>query len=205
MAKRAEHAQVWLIEISDALVDHALLSPDELRRWAAFHRAEHATQFAATRCVLKKILAMRLVRDPGRLRLDTNGDGRPVLAEADKRFSFSVTHARQLSLIAIMAGGPVGVDLEHVSALSDAEGVKSWLDRIGAPPAAPLLTRWVRLEALAKAAGTGLADIDINGLRVPPDVIVRDIRLPQAWAGAVAVPAWCPGVEFRRWEADDLE
>lgn len=197
---RLKQARIWLVEISDDLVHYDLLSTSERKRFAAFHQPEHATQYAATRCVLKKILALLIGRDPVCLQLHTDEYGRPLLAGDDAHVKFSVAHARNRSLIAVVADGHIGVDLEHESALVDAEVVEFWLNRIGAPPAESLLQRWVRLEALVKAIGTGIADVDMYGFRATPGIIVHDVHMPQGWAGAVALPAWCREVEFRRWK-----
>lgn len=73
-------------------------------------------------------------------------------------------------LVAVAWGeGPIGVDIEHV----------------GGPSYDDVLA-WTRLEALAKAAGTGLRvwpDLDERDL---PDLPTRRLTLPEGFLGTLA-------------------
>jgi phosphopantetheinyl transferase len=63
---------------------------------------------------------------------------------------------------------PVGIDLELTTAT---------------PPEGLDLQAWTRLEALGKAAGTGVRDWPDS---VPPDLPTEPLDLPQAYAGTLA-------------------
>lgn len=96
--------------------------------------------------------------------------GRPRLVGSDLRASIAYAGG----LVAVAWGaGDVGVDVERVT------DPPRRLERLGVPD----LAAWTRIEALAKAAGTGLRDWpDV----VLPDLPTRRLELPEGYVGAVA-------------------
>jgi hypothetical protein len=98
--------------------------------------------------------------------------GQPILVGSD--LHVSMAYAADLAVIA-WGAEPVGIDVE--GSLPDG--------RRGAPrdPRGPSLDEWVRLEALGKAAGTGLADWPHV---VPPPRPVLPLQLPEGYIGTIA-------------------
>jgi 4'-phosphopantetheinyl transferase len=115
----------------------------------------------ATRIVLERVGGQRLRRLVFRI----EKDGRPVLGNGAPHFSIS--HCDGAALIAVTADMPVGVDLEEKSRklkMSTDRRIRvvQAAARLGGERAfsadsdSDVLAAWVRLEAIAKARGTGI-------------------------------------------------
>jgi 4'-phosphopantetheinyl transferase len=150
---------------------------------------------------LREILAAYLEASPDGIRVVTGEHGKPELADGALRFNLS--HSGDLALVAVARERDVGVDVERIDARRDALALaERALDADGAAAvqAATVADRaavfhrgWVRREAVAKCAGTGLAT-------PPPDAPrqVIDLDVGDAYAAAVAVAGAAPvRVELR--------
>ncbi|OUE20411.1 hypothetical protein BFL34_01226 [Clavibacter michiganensis] len=122
---------------------------------------DRAARTAAGRAALRALAAELVGADPAdvtvRARCATCGGahGRPVLggSRALDGLHASVAHAGALVVVAVGADGPIGVDAEP----RDRE----------APPGTTL-AEWVRIEAVLKADGRGLA-VDPSRVRTAAD------------------------------------
>jgi 4'-phosphopantetheinyl transferase len=148
------------------------LSLDELARAASFASREEGDRWLAVRIALR--LLIEADAGPG-IRgqpLAVARSGKPGLPHAlAAALDFSVSHSGDRALIAI-ADGPVGVDLEHQRTVRVAAGRAAALEAAAAAlagsgaaackgfpqgvNAGTLLRSWVRLEAYAKARGSGI-------------------------------------------------
>jgi len=162
----------------------ALLDGHERARLGRFRRDVDAARYLAAHALTRVVLGVRLGRPPASLVFDRTcrcGEphGKPVLAGGP---GFSFTHAGAVVGVAVLDGGPVGLDVEPVRALPDLEGMAA---HVGAPaePAA-FFRAWTRKEALLKATGEGLAS--------PMAAIVLDEGGLVAWSGDGAPdgPVW---------------
>jgi 4'-phosphopantetheinyl transferase len=154
-----------------------VLSPDELRRADAFSRASQRRRFIAGRGLLRVLLGRYLERAPGRLGLRYGPQGKPELESFPEvsAVRFNCSHSRELVLYAFAQDRRVGVDLEAVRPLPEAEGIArlcfSWRERMALAALAPedreaaVLRGWTRKEAYAKAVGEGLAR-PLDGIEV---------------------------------------
>jgi len=100
----------------------------------------------------------------------SDGHGQPRLLGS--RLSASISYAGGLVAVAWGAGS-IGVDIERMTPPTRR------LDELGVPD----LAAWTRVEALAKAAGTGLRgwpDLEL------PDLPARSLDLPDGYVGTVA-------------------
>lgn len=169
-----------------ALVD--LLSDDERQRAERLIVPEARRRYVVARAMLRRLLAGWLEMPPQLLRFGYGAHGKPVLehpAGSDLRFNLS--HSANLALFAIARGREVGVDLERVRELPNAEALAA---RYFAPeeqavwkalPAAERLSGffaiWTRKEALLKAQGSGIAGglgRFAVGLEAGPAPLLRD-------------------------------
>jgi len=162
----------------------ALLDAHERARLGRFRREGDAARYLAAHALTRVVLGDRLGRDPARLEFDRTcrcGEphGKPTVAGGP---GFSFTHAGAVVGVAVLDGGPVGLDVEPVRAMPDLDGVAR---HVGAPaePAA-FFRAWTRKEALLKATGDGLAS--------PMAAIVLDEHGVVEWRGDGAPdgPVW---------------
>lgn len=130
-----------------------------------------------------------------------------AIAAARPGSALSLSHTDGLALIAI-AGGRVGVDVEHVTnrpADADLEDLVALTlaehERAALGPAGPLgwLQLWTRKEAVLKATGpSSLVDSAIRDIDAFADG-ARELELGPDHVGAVAVAAGASRIVQRRW------
>ena len=100
------------------------------------------------------------------MRIDAEPSGRPVLGGTEAPLHFNLSHSGRLALVAVSRSAPVGVDVEAVVTIPDADAVardhfaadeRRGLEDLG-PERAPagFFVTWTRKEAVVKALGLGL-------------------------------------------------
>jgi len=162
----------------------ALLDPLERARLARFRRTEDQARYLAAHALTRLVLGPLVGRPPAALVFDRRcrcGEqhGKPTLPGGP---DFSFTHGGDLVGVAVrMTGGPIGLDVEPVRALSDMNGMAR---HVGSPAelARGALTSldaffsaWTGKEALLKATGDGIA--------VPMSEITLGPAGVEAWVG----------------------
>jgi 4'-phosphopantetheinyl transferase len=223
----ADEVHVWRIALAPPPAAFARLaarlSPDERRRAARFRFERDRRRFQVAHGALRELLAGYLDDEPERLGFIEGAHGKPVLAQphgAELRFNLS--HSGELALCAVSHRREVGVDLEQVRELTDADALarrffaEAESSALAALPAAERLPAffrcWTRKEAYLKAVGAGLLQA-LDGFQVslqpeagPCDLNVRGrpeetsrwslqgLDVAQGYAGAVVAerPAWRP-------------
>ncbi len=186
---------VWLVELDLGLttqteIDGAepgleldVLDGEERVRAARFVRARDRRRFARCRSGLREILGGLLGERPEALRFRAVARGKPELdfpATADGRppLRFNLSHSADLAAIAVCHGHELGIDLEQLRAIGEAERIVESFFSVTeqaefasiAVEARPLafVRGWTRKEAILKGLGVGiagLADRDRNGIR----------------------------------------
>jgi 4'-phosphopantetheinyl transferase len=171
----------------------ALLDPVEQARLNRFRRAEDRSRYLAAHALTRLVLGPLVGRPPAALVFDRRcrcGEqhGKPTLPGGP---AFSFTHGGDLVGVAVrMAGGPIGLDVEPVRALSDMDGMAR---HVGSPAELArgdlagvdaFFSAWTGKEALLKATGDGIA--------APMSEITLGPAGVEAWVGpnAPAGPAW---------------
>jgi 4'-phosphopantetheinyl transferase len=166
------------VEIAEPGPELSLLSPDEQARAARFVRARDRRRFTCCRAALRMILGGLLRQPPESLRFRAAVRGKPELDRdssgenhADKQLTlrFNVSHSSELALIGVCRGHELGVDVEKVRTIHEA-------DRIVASFFSPaehaefatihddlkplaFFRGWTRKEAILKGLGIGLAGL----------------------------------------------
>jgi 4'-phosphopantetheinyl transferase len=178
---------VWWFRLDAASDDDAvLLSSAERERASRFVFDRDRGYYIAAHAALRRLLGKALDAEPAALRMLADAYGKPALPEATLHFNLS--HGGALGAAAICARYPVGIDIEPVRPMADAEELArtvftreeqdEW--RARGRDARDFLQRWTRKEAVLKAVGLGL--------HVDPKLVdVRTALEPQQPA-AVAVP-----------------
>ena len=222
---RAAGIEVFCLTFDfSATLDHpcfTVLSVDERAKAARFLRHEDTLRHAATRVVLRRLLAERTGVAAGELRFERDAAGRPRLVPAQVPLpDFNVSHSGQHALIAIAARGRVGVDIEvartdmNWQALVPAVFAPRDEARVVALPVEQrgdaFFSVWTAKEALLKALGVGIGDgmtwfSVLGAARYEPHVEVSDasVRSASAITGFDAVwlavpPGYCGCIAWSR-------
>jgi 4'-phosphopantetheinyl transferase len=178
----------------------ATLSATERERAARFHFERHRNRFIAGRGWLRATLGHYLRTDPGALDFTYGANGKPALGGAFARASwhFNLAHSGPMALLAITRLGEVGVDIEEVRPLPDAEELvaRFFSARETAlfrelpedqKPAA-FFNLWTRKEAWLKATGEGIAQsLHLVEVSFLPGEPARLLGVPEAFATG---PVW---------------
>lgn len=164
---------VWAVPLNPApgviaaLV--TLLSPEERERAQAYKFPALRERYTVARGQLRKLLGNYLQLDPARVEFDYTSRGKPGLmgAGADQ-LHFNLAHSGELALIAVTHGLPVGVDVEWVRPMPDAESIAERFfsaRELAALRTVPAASRdaaffrlWTRKEAWLKATGDGIGE-----------------------------------------------
>jgi 4'-phosphopantetheinyl transferase len=208
----------------------AALPPHERARTAHVASEAHWERRILSRARVRGILARYLSQAPPDITIRRNGRGKPavVVGGTDLPLQFSVSHSVDHMLVAVTRAGDVGVDLERVTRVADAERIASRFftdaeyDALLALPAGQRLDAffraWVRKESVVKALGMGIAaafdqftvslgedleqEIDVTGITGVEGqrlwVRLFDIGRPD-YLAAVALPQPRAHVRYLEW------
>jgi 4'-phosphopantetheinyl transferase len=171
----------------------AILSNQERERATRFRFETHRGRFIAARAVLRSILAKHLDCEPDDLQFEYGPNGKPILTApfADSNLSFNLAHSEDLALIAVTRLGPIGVDVEKIRPMTDADALVA---RFFSPRETALFQKlpaaqknaaffnlWTRKEAWLKATGEGIAH-SLNRVEVTflPNEHARLVALPES-------------------------
>ena len=168
----------------------AVLSSDERERANRFIFERDRLRFISRRAHLRTLLGERLGIAAARVRLSTSVHGKPSLAAPLDRsgLTFNQSHSGDLSVYAFAARTDVGVDVETIRIIEEADRVASiafskreyeTYKRLAAgdKPAA-FLNCWTRKEAFVKAMGSGLRHpLDSFDVSLAPHEPPRLLRL----------------------------
>lgn len=166
--------EVWRIALDE--VDLArttdVLDRDELHRAEGFATPLLRRRFLARRMALRQILGHALGVAPARVAIGPSAQGKPRLIDRSDLF-FNGAHSGTLGLLALSAGGELGVDIETIREIPRwTEIVREFFDEaerkllLGSDrTVGAFLSCWTRKEAVAKATGLGL-DLPLSSFTV---------------------------------------
>jgi 4'-phosphopantetheinyl transferase len=185
---------VWRFRL-DWSEDHlarfeSFLSDDERRRAERFRVGDLRRRFVAGRLALKAVLGSYLGCLWDKVEFSYGTHGKPRLAEAFATggLEFNLAHSHELALVALTKGRAVGVDVEAIRPMRDAERIirrffspREQAEFLALPEAerlAAFFRGWTRKEAFLKATGTGLAtELDAFDVTLGPDEPVALLRV----------------------------
>ena len=145
-----------------------ILSSEERLRVARYAIARDGQRFAVGRGRLRTLLGARLGMDPARVEIGYGPNGKPALAgsSATSGLRFNSARSGDLAVFAFAYGRELGVDVEAVCCLRDADEIArrhfsrhELGDYLALEPAERLVgfyNCWTRKEAFTKAVGDGL-------------------------------------------------
>jgi 4'-phosphopantetheinyl transferase len=180
------------------------LSHAERERANRFNAALGRQRYVAARMALRRILGDLLGHDATTLEFGATPSGRPFLAApSNTSVDFNISHTGPDAVIAIAVGRRVGVDIERIRPLADAEALVERFfsveerqqyraipveDRLRA-----FFVTWARKEAFVKATGRGIAD-SLHRFAVTVDPHAPPRLLRTDW----------PGDDVNEWRMTDL-
>src|SRR5947199_1461088 len=147
----------------------ALRSDAERQRASRFRFDRDRDQFIVRRARLRQLLGARLGTRPESVELVYGAYGKPALARrfADSDLRFNVSHCDDVTLYAFSCGREIGVDVEAVRVIREADDIagrffsrrENQAYRALEPRDRPLgfFQCWTRKEAFIKALGDGLS------------------------------------------------
>jgi 4'-phosphopantetheinyl transferase len=161
----------------DLSLFESFLSVDEKDRADRFQFPHHRRRFIAAHGCLRSILGSYLDRAPDAIKLFTSPKGKPFLEKTghDTELHFSLSHSNEAVLIGIALNRKIGVDIEHIRALSNMESIagryfsKNEINQIlntnENERTQVFFKYWTMKEAYLKARGTGLSGL--QGIHIP--------------------------------------
>ncbi|MFQ5749080.1 MAG: 4'-phosphopantetheinyl transferase family protein [Planctomycetota bacterium] len=177
----------------------ALLSPEERRRAARFHRPADREAFLRRRGQVRRILGACLDRDPRSFRFRAGPQGKPALeaGPSTSRLRFNWSHSGDWALLAVGLDAEIGIDLERIRPLADLMALaRRWFSprecgQLEALPAGERLTAfflcWTRKEALLKALGSGLSGrLDRFAVSLAPGEPARVLWTAEPFPGGLS-------------------
>jgi 4'-phosphopantetheinyl transferase len=200
-----------------------LLSPDEVARVDRFRFDRDRRRSTVARGVLRTLLGGYLGEDPRRIAFRYESHGKPALAgpPAERGIRFNVSHSGEIALFAFTLGRELGVDVELVHSMEDAEQIAKSFFSAAENAAFRSLPRelrdeaffncWTRKEAYIKAVGEGLSFplhvFDVSLVPGEPACLLdsRDPEQAERWS-LCGLPDPAPGykaalvVEGSGWE-----
>jgi 4'-phosphopantetheinyl transferase len=167
-----------------------LLSHDERQRADKFRSAEHREHYIIAHASLRQLLADRLRIVPRAIEFVETSYGKPKLAPVHGAvdLEFNLSHSGALAVYAFTSGCAVGVDVELIRQVPDAEDLAEGFFSPTETTALRALPRdrrslaflacWTRKEAFIKALGLGLScPLDAFDVTIDPDAPARILRI----------------------------
>ncbi len=146
------------------------LSIDEREKAARFYFERDRTRFLAGRGILREILGWLLRVSPGELIFSYGTHGKPRLTApgGEKHLHFNLAHSDALAVYAVSRTHEVGVDVERVRSIHEAEEIAAhffhegerarWLSLPSDKRVDAFFDFWTGKEALLKARGEGISE-----------------------------------------------
>lgn len=143
---------------------HGRLTPAEVDRASRFQFARDRRRFIVSHAAMRAILGGRAGVPAEQVEIGTDSRGKPAVPGS---IAFNLAHSGEIALCAVSNGAEVGVDVEQVREVSDAESilrghfapgeVERWLQLPGPLRNEGFLRLWTCKEAWLKACGLGLS------------------------------------------------
>ncbi len=161
-------ASLWLVslEAMPGVATLAEMSAAERARAERFRQDRDRRRYLAAHAALRQLLAQHLGVPPAGLRFDEGTHGKPRLVDHPD-CHFNLSHSGEWALIGIGVDAAIGVDIETLVPMPDAEALarlhytaaeqEALVNLSMADRDAGFLRLWTRKEACLKAVGTGLS------------------------------------------------
>jgi 4'-phosphopantetheinyl transferase len=167
-----EEIHLWRARLDQHVADldqfNAMLSEDESGRATRYRFEKDRRRFVLRRALLRVILSRYLETQPALLQFSYGSAGKPALAHYGDDLHFNVSHSDGMALYAVTRDGPIGVDIERVRMIQEAEQISAqyfsreettrWRSLPNDQQAECFLRHWSCKEAWLKMSGRGIFD-----------------------------------------------
>lgn len=157
---------VWQFSLKHELNGaEQILNDEEIARGNRFYFSHHKRRFVTARASMRIILSKYLNIAPERLEFEYNIHGKPEVRNVQK-LQFNLSHSKDLALLAVGKGLPMGIDIEYYSGrpyegiAKDMFSEQEYDEFAQAPESlkpAVFFHVWSQKEAFIKACGLGLS------------------------------------------------
>ena len=164
---------VWCVSLNSETAPftalNALLCDEELVRARRFRFDHHRRRYIVARAMVRILLGRYLQKRGEEICFEYGPKGKPRLGGSDggSGLRFNISHSNELALMAFCLNEEVGVDVEAVHEMGDAESIlrnhfcpeeiEQWLSLPAQFRARGFFDCWTRKEAYVKAVGDGLS------------------------------------------------
>jgi 4'-phosphopantetheinyl transferase len=202
------------------------LSGEERVRAGKLRTTELRLRFIVAHGATRSILASYLGVRPDQVVFDVTRFGKPAIAGT--QLAFNLSHSDGLALCAVTESGHIGVDVERLRPVTDADGIaqryfapaeaQAYAQTPEADRLAVFFSTWTRKEAFLKATGLGLQrpldsfEVDVTPAACDPRLTVtrdavageppfylRSFTPRPQYTGAVALDRPIAMLEFFNW------
>jgi 4'-phosphopantetheinyl transferase len=179
-----ERAKVFIVRSRDFTKDHIQwllqsLSPGEQARAAGFRFSRDHNSYVVVHGMLRMIIANQFGLESTEVEFEYNEFGKPRLHPRYGKLYFSLSHSRDISLLAFSLRNEIGADIEFMDPSFDFKSIgeacftpseQKYISPGIHGDATRFYRLWTRKEALLKAIGTGITEhLDVE--------VFRDINL----------------------------
>lgn len=143
----------------------SLLSPEEITRGERFVIPDRANDFYIQKGLIRLLLSQYLNQNPENILFSSSETGKPFISNTE--LHYNVSHSNDLLLCGLSADAPLGVDIQHIYAISPLDRI---IKKILSPSEIKLIstissdeyldhffTIWAAKEAFLKASGEGFS------------------------------------------------
>jgi 4'-phosphopantetheinyl transferase len=209
-----QDVHIWgvsLVQSDESIASfRAILSPEELARADRFKFERHRRRFIVSQGYLRRILGYYLNHPPSRLKFGRTERGKPFLINPEANgLIFNVSHSHELAVYAVMQDHEIGVDVEHLRPMPDAEQIATRFfsaseqtTLLALPPEQrerAFFACWTRKEAFIKAIGEGLYyPLDQFSVSLAPEepVCLRHVDTHPQEAASWTLHAFSPASDY---------
>lgn len=190
----SQEVHLWKINLDQSPINikdgFKILNQDEKIKAQKFHFEKHQHRFIIARSTLKRILSFYLSLPPEAIEFQYNDYGKPELVDYlnNQQLQFNLSHSENLAIYAITSYHLIGVDVEYIRPMPDAENLAKRFfayqefEQISYLPTTKkdkeFFTLWTAKEAYLKAIGKGLSG-GLETVKVSSDEPRKFINLPE--------------------------
>ncbi len=168
----SQDVHLWKMNLNLSLpqIDrrYQMLSSEEQEKADRFRFAVHRRRFIVARSTLRILLGRYVNLEPAQIEFTYNARGKPSLVQLSnsEQLQFNLSHSEELALYGVSCDRLIGVDLEHLRSLDDAQSLakrffcRSEFELIDSLPLdkqrQAFFQMWTAKEAYLKAVGEGI-------------------------------------------------